>query len=201
MKTLKFEDKDLWLAARKTRITGSRLKDIVVLRGNEKKLGFWELLAERLEIADDESDSPMQRGTDLESEAIKAFEEYEGKTVNTDLVIWTRDDNESIAISPDGYIGETEAIECKCLASARHLEAYFTNKIPKDYWFQVLQYFIVNEKLEQLHFVMYDPRIPQKPYFKITVDRSTVQEEVDEYLEYQKKVIEEVNELANKLSF
>jgi putative phage-type endonuclease len=201
MKTLKFEDKDLWLAARKTRITGSRLKDIVVLRGSEKKIGFWELLAERLEIADDESDSPMQRGTDLESEAIKAFEEYEGKTVNTDLVIWTRDDNESIAISPDGYIGETEAIECKCLASARHLEAYFTNKIPKEYWFQVLQYFIVNEKLELLHFVMYDPRIPQKPYFKITVDRSTVQEEVDEYLEYQKKVIEEVNELANKLSF
>jgi putative phage-type endonuclease len=201
MKTLLFQDKDLWLAARKTRITGSRLKDIVVLRGSEKKIGFWELLAERLEIADNESDSPMQRGTDLEAEAIKAFEEYEGKTVNTDLVIWTRDDNESIAISPDGYIGETEAVECKCLASARHLEAYFTNKIPKDYWFQVLQYFIVNEKLEQLHFVMYDPRIPQKPYFKITVDRSTVQEEVDEYLEYQKKVIEEVNNLANQLSF
>jgi putative phage-type endonuclease len=201
MKTLKFEDKDLWLAARKTRITGSRLKDIVVLRGNEKKVGFWELLAERLEISDNESDSPMQRGTDLESEAIKAFEEYEGKTVNTDLVIWTRDDNESIAISPDGYIGETEAIECKCLASARHLEAYFTNKIPKDYWFQVLQYFIVNEKLEQLHFVLYDPRSPQKPYFKITVDRSTVQEEVEQYLEYQKKVIEEVNNLALELSF
>lgn len=201
MKTLVFQDKDEWLEARKTRITGSRLKDIVVLRGNEKKIGFWELLAERLEIADDESDSPMQRGTDLESEAIKAFEEHEGLKVNTDLIIWMRDDNESIAISPDGYIGETEAVECKCLASARHLEAYFTNKIPKDYWFQVLQYFIVNEKLEQLHFVMYDPRIPQKPYFKITVERSTVQEEVDEYLEYQKKVIEEVNELANKLSF
>ena len=201
MKTLKYETKEEWLEARKTRITGSRLKDIVVLRGNEKKQGFWELLAERLSIEDGEDENPMQRGTDLESEAIKQFEEYEGKTVNTDLVIWTRDDNESIAISPDGYIGETEAIECKCLASARHLEAYFTKKVPKDYWFQVLQYFIVNEKLEQLHFVMYDPRIPQKPYFKITVDRSTVQEEVDEYLTYQKKVLEEVNELVNQLSF
>jgi predicted phage-related endonuclease len=201
MKTLKFEDKDLWLAARKTRITGSRLKDIVVLRGNEKKIGFWELLAERLEIGDDQSDNPMQRGTDLEGDAIKAFEEAEGKSVSTDLVIWTRDDNESIAISPDGYIGETEAVECKCLASARHLEAYFNNKVPKDYWFQVLQYFIVNEKLEQLHLVMYDPRIPQKPYFKITIDRSEVQKEVEKYLEYQKKVIDEVNNLANQLSF
>jgi putative phage-type endonuclease len=201
MKTTKFEGRDEWLEARKTKITGSRLKDIVVLRGNEKKIGFWELLAERLQIADGESDSPMQRGTDLESEAIKAFEEHEGKKVNTDLVIWTRDDNESIAISPDGFIGETEAIECKCLASARHLEAYFTNKVPKDYWFQVLQYFIVNEKLEILHFVMYDPRIPQKPYFKFTIDRAEVAEEVEQYLEYQKKVIEEVNNLANQLSF
>jgi putative phage-type endonuclease len=201
MKTTKFEDRDEWLEARKTKITGSRLKDIVVLRGNEKKIGFWELLAERLQIKDGQNENPMQRGTDLESEAIMAFEEHEGKKVNTDLVIWTREDNESIAISPDGFIGETEAVECKCLASSRHLEAYFTNKIPKDYWFQVLQYFIVNEKLELLHFVMYDPRIPQKPYFKFTVDRSEVAEEVEQYLEYQRKVLEEVNSLANQLSF
>lgn len=201
MKTIKFDDRDEWLEARKTRITGSRLKDIVVLRGNEKKVGFWELLAERLCIEDGQDENPMQRGTDLEAEAIRAFTEHEGKEVNTDLVIWTRDDNESIAISPDGYVGETEAVEVKCLASARHLEAYFTKKVPKDYWFQVLQYFIVNEELEVLHFVMYDPRIPQKPYFKISIDRGDVQEEVEQYLEYQRKVIDEVNELANQLSF
>lgn len=201
MKTIKFDDRDEWLEARKTRITGSRLKDIVVLRGNEKKVGFWELLAERLCIEDGQDENPMQRGTDLEAEAIRAFTEHEGKEVNTDLVIWTRDDNESIAISPDGYIDETEAVEIKCLASARHLEAYFTKKVPKDYWFQVLQYFIVNEKLEVLHLVMYDPRIPQKPYFKISVERSDVQEDVDKYLEYQRKIIDEVNELANQLSF
>lgn len=201
MKTIKYETKEEWFAGRKTKITGSRLKDIVVLRGTEKKQGFWELLAERLSIPDNESDNPMQRGNDLEAEAIKAFEEYEGKKVDTDLVIWTRDDDESIAISPDGFIGETEAVECKCLASARHLEAYFTNKVPKEYWFQALQYFIVNEKLEQLHFVMYDPRIPQKPYFKITIERDTVKEEVEQYLEYQRNVLEEVNQLANQLSF
>jgi putative phage-type endonuclease len=200
MKTIKYDSKEDWFAGRKTRITGSRLKDIYAVR-KERKQGFWELLAERLEIGDDESDNPMQRGTELEAKAIKEFEEHEGKAVCTDLVIWTRDDNESIAISPDGYIGDTEAVECKCLASARHLEAYFEQKIPKEYELQVLQYFIVNEKLELLHFVMYDPRIPQKPYFKITVERATVQEDIDKYLEYQRKVIAEVNELANKLSF
>lgn len=200
MKTLKYENREDWLDGRKTRITGSRLKDIYAVR-KERKQGFWQLLAERLEVGDDQSEDPMQRGTDLESEAIRQFQEHEGKEVNTDLVIWVRDDNESIAISPDGYIGDTEAVECKCLASARHLEAYFTQEIPKEYWLQVIQYFVVNEKLEMLHFVMYDPRIPQKPYFKITVDRSTVQEEVNDFIEYEKRIIDEVNELANQLSF
>jgi putative phage-type endonuclease len=200
MKTIKFDNQEDWLAARKTRITGSRLKDIYAVR-KDRKQGFWELLAERLEVSDGESENPMERGNDLEAKAIATFTEHEGKEVNTELVIWTRDDNESIAISPDGYIGETEAVEVKCLASAKHLEAYFTQTIPKDYWLQVLQYFIVNEKLEQLHFVMYDPRIPQKPYFKITVDRGEVEDEVEIYLDYQNKVIKEVNEFANKLSF
>jgi len=200
MKTLNFEDRQEWLKARKTRITGSRLKDIYAVR-KERKQGFWELLAERLEIGDDQSENPMERGTELEGEAIQQFEIHEGKKVSTDLVIWTRDDNESIAISPDGFIGETEAVEVKCLASSRHLEAWFEKKVPKDYWLQVIQYFIVNEKLELLHFVMYDPRIPQKPYFKITVTREEVAEEVEQYLAYQKKVLEEVNALALELSF
>ncbi len=200
MKTISYTDREEWLSGRKTKITGSRLKDIYAVR-KERKQGFWELLAERLEIGDDESDNPMQRGIDLEKSAIEAFEEAEGKKVNTDLVIWMRDDNSSIAISPDGFIGETEAVECKCLASSRHLQTWFEQEIPKEYWLQVIQYFIVNEKLEQLHFVMYDPRIPQKPYFKITIDRGNVEEEVVQYLEYQRKVLEEVNNLANQLSF
>jgi putative phage-type endonuclease len=200
MKTVKFEDKDEWLAARKTKITGSRLKDIYGVR-KERKQGFWELLAERLEVGDDQSDNPMQRGSDLESDAIKMFEEVEGKKVNTDLVIWMRDDNASIAISPDGYIGETEAVECKCLASSKHLQAWFEQKIPDEYKLQVVQYFIVNEKLEALHFVMYDPRIPQKPYFKFTFYRDDMAVEIDTYLEYQRKVLAEVNEMVNQLSF
>ena len=200
MKTIKFDNREDWLDSRKTRITGSRLKNIYGVR-KERKQGFWELLAERLEIGDDQSDNPMQRGNDLEAEAIEQFEEYEGKKVNTDLVIWTREDNESIAISPDGFIGDTEAVEVKCLASARHLEAYFEKKVPKEYELQVLQYFIVNDKLETLYFVMYDPRIPQKPYFKITIDREGVKEDIETYLEFQMRVIAEVNELANQLSF
>ena len=36
----KFETKDEWMEARKGKITGSRLKDIVVKRGIDEKIGF-----------------------------------------------------------------------------------------------------------------------------------------------------------------
>lgn len=200
MKTLKFEDREEWLAARRGKITGSRLKDIVVKRGTGKKIGFYELIAERLGIAADEENA-MERGSRLESEAVERFVKETGKKVDTSLVIWTRDDNESIAISPDGFMGKKEAIEVKCLSSARYIEALLTQKIPDEYEFQVLQYFIVNNDLQTLHFVFYDPRIIVKDYFVIEVTRESLGEQIAEYLEYQKKTLEEVNEIVNQLTF
>ena len=125
MITTKFETKEEWMLARKGKITGSRLKDIIVKRGTGQKLGFYELIAERLAVAPD-TESPMERGTRLEPEAIERFEKETGKKVDASLVIWSREDNENIALSPDGSIGETEAVECKCLSSSRHLEAWLT---------------------------------------------------------------------------
>lgn len=200
MQTLKFEDKNSWLAARRGKITGSRLKDIVVKRGTGYKLGFYELIAERLGIAADD-ESAMDRGTRLEPEAMERFITETKKKVDTSLIIWTRDDNENIAVSPDGFMGKKEAVEVKCLSSARHIEAWLTQKIPDEYEFQKLQYFIVNEDLQKLHFAFYDPRLLAKPFFVITVKRKDVEEDVKTYLEYQKNVIEEVNKIVNELTF
>lgn len=200
MKTQKFETREEWLAARRGKITGSRLKDIIVKRGTGKKLGFYELIAERLGIpADDESS--MDRGNRLEPEAMEVFVKETKKKVDTSLVIWMRDDNDNIAISPDGFIGKTEAVEVKCLSSARHIEALLTKEIPDEYEFQKLQYFIVNEKLKVLHFAFYDPRLLAKPFFTIEVKREDVQAEVDEYLDYQKRTLEEVDAIVNELTF
>ena len=200
MKTLKFEDRDQWLLARRGKITGSRLKDIIVKRGTKPKLGFYELIAERIAVAPDD-ESAMDRGTRIECEAIDRFEKEFGKAVCRDLVIWAREDNESIAISPDGFIGDTEAVEAKCLSSARHLEAWLTQQIPDEYEYQKLQYFIVNSDLQTLHFAFFDPRIPSKDFFCITVQREDVQAEVDQYLEYQRKTLEEVDRIVNQLTF
>lgn len=201
MKQLRFESRDEWLAYRRGKITGSTLKDIVVKRGTGKKLGSYELIAARLGLpADDEN--AMLRGQRLEPEALAMFTEKTGKKLDTSLIIWERDDDESIAVSPDGVVaGEIEAVETKCLGSAKHIEAWVTQKIPDDFQFQKLQYFIVNEQLEILYFVFYDPRLIAMPYFVIEVKREDVEKEVAEYLEYQRKELEWVNEIVNKLTF
>jgi putative phage-type endonuclease len=203
MQTLKFDTREEWLEARRGKITGSRLKDVAVKRGTAKKLAFYELIAERLTVNpdDDVEENPMDRGTRLEPEALARFTKETKKKVDTSLVIWTRDDNESIAISPDGFIGKTEAVETKCLSSALHIKAFLTQQIPSDYIEQGLQYFIVNDKLKVLHFAFYDPRIPVKDFFVIPIKRKDVQEQIDQYLAYQRDTLNEVEEIVNSLTF
>lgn len=205
MRQLTFNTIEEWKAARQGKITGSTLKDIVTLRGDGKKVGYWNLIADRLSEQPD-GENAMDRGTRLEPEAIEQFVEHTGKEVNTDLVIWVRDDNDNIALSPDGFIEHngkiTEAVEVKCLDRAKHAEAIVTNKIPKDYDFQVLQYFVVNDDLEQLHFVMYDPRFIEKLRLKMfVVDRAEVADNVEKYLEYERNTLEEINSIVADLTF
>lgn len=199
MKIQTFEDRDEWMAARRGRITGTRLGDIMPKRGGGMKIGYYELIAERLAVLaeGENTETPMDRGNRLQDEAMQRFTIETGFSVDTSLVIWSRDDNEKIAISPDGNISETEAVEVKCLSSARHIEAWLTKTIPCEYDEQVLQYFIVNDKLQKLHFVFYDPRISCKPYFVIEVKRD--QEQVTEYLELERKTLMQVEEIINKL--
>lgn len=200
MKTLKFDSREDWLDARRGKITGSRLKDIVVKRGTGMKIGFYELIAERL-AAKPNGENPMDRGARLEDEAIDRFEKETGKKADRGLVIWTRDDTENIAVSPDGFIGETEAVEAKCLASSRHIEAYLTKEIPSEYKEQATQYFIVNEKLEKLFFCFYDPRLIAKDFFIIEISREMVKKEIEEYLDYQKNILDQVDKIVLELTF
>jgi predicted phage-related endonuclease len=200
MKTLVFENKDDWMEARRGKITGSRLKDIIVKRGTGFKIGVYEVIAERLGLSTAWED-PMERGSRLEPEAIERFEREMGKKVDASLVIWVRDDNDGIAVSPDGVIGKTEAVEAKCLSSAQHIKAWLTKKIPDEYYEQGVQYFIVNDKLKKLHFAFYDPRIPSKDFFVLTMERVDVQETVDEWLEKQRKALEYVENEVKKLAF
>ena len=201
MKSTLYQSKEEWLEARRGKFTGSRLKDIIVKRGTDEKIGFYETIAERIAIAPT-NENPMERGIRLEDEAIQILCGKSGKEVDTSLVIWERDDNSSIAISPDGFIGETEAVEVKCLSSARHIEAYITKQIPDEYFYQVIQYFIVNDKLEKLYFVMYDPRMPEHLQLHwIEKTREELEEDIAFCLDYQKQKLEKIEQIINELTF
>jgi len=198
MQIVKFENEEEWLEFRKGKITGS--KKIRPSRGNNKLTGFYELIAEKLALPAGDK-NPMERGKELEAEAIEEFAKITGKKVDNNLVILLRDDNANIALSPDGIISDEEMVEVKCLSSARHIEAFLKQEIPSEYKEQVLQYFVVNEKLQTLYFVFYDPRLMVHQLFYITVLRETIKAEVESYLEFQRKTLEEINSIVNDLSF
>lgn len=201
MQVKKFQNKEEWLDARRGKITGSRLKDIVVKRGTGEKIGFYEIIAERLATTP-ETENPMDRGIRLEDEAIQKYSEMNNLEFDTSLVIWEKDNNPNIAISPDGFMGSKEAIEVKCLSSARHIEARLTNKHPKEYHEQIMQYFIVNDDLEKLHFVMYDPRMPENlQIVAFVINRGDVEQDIVELCEYQTQKLKEIDEIINKLTF
>jgi predicted phage-related endonuclease len=204
MKTLKFETKEDWLNARRGRVTGSKLKDIVSKRNpNVLKLGFYELVADKISLPSS-GESQMDIGIRLEEEAVARFTKETGKKVDASLVIWHRDDNESIAYSPDAFIpGKkiTEAVEVKCLSAPRHIEAYITQEIPDEYIHQTRQAFVANEDLKTLHVVFYNPLIPSKDYFVIKVERKNIEAEIKEHLEYELQILEKVNGFVAELTF
>ena len=200
------QNSEEWKEIRRGKITGSKLAGITPkARGAGRKIGFYELLAERLAL-DEGHEDPMERGHRLEAEAVELFEKT--NNVKVDRVGFCVSDlNPNIALSPDGLIMDTadgkykEAVEVKCLSAARHLEAWDLQKIPGDYDEQVIQYFIVCEDLQTLHFTFYDPRIAACPLFTIKVTRAEVEGSIQEYLTYQMVVLEEVEELLHKLLF
>lgn len=243
MKTIKFEDKEIWKEYRKGKITGSILDDVFAVKevtvndikqvldkaGVEykktakkedllslipeelndevkakltKKLEFYELLAHKVAVPETGEEDPMERGTRLEAEALEVFAKKTGNKVSNELVMWVSDINDSLAYSPDGcVISDEEVVETKCLSSACHLYIYYEKEIPTKYKKQNLQAFIVNDKLQKLHFVCYDPRIPALPIHWITINREEVADEIALYKKYEVQLMEELNALAEELTF
>lgn len=194
-----------WLEARKNKITGSKLADVLPKkRGAGLKIGFYQLVADRLAI-EDNSERPDERGHSLEFEALAEFSKLTGKKTKQ-VGLCVSDLHENIAVSPDALIPDadglfSEAVEIKCLSSARHIEAMCENKVPSEYYEQVVQYFIVNDDLKKLYFVFYDPRIAARPMFWIEVTREEVQEDIEEFTKAQIQILKDVEELAEKIIF
>lgn len=133
--------------------------------------------------------SAMARGHLLEPEAIEAFNAKTGKKADPACVVWEREDNPNIYISPDATIGLKEAVEVKCLDSWRVVKAYLTQEIPEDYSGQILKYFIVNDKLETLYFVFYTDLIPGLELQVFEIKREDIADKIPEAKAYEEQIM------------
>lgn len=185
---------DEWFFARKGRITGTTLKGLMSTQKVAREDAEYELIAERLSIStEDDEENDRDRGIRLEPEAIAAFEFETGKSVEA-CGFCAHDDEQFIAQSPDGLVGDTEAVEVKCLVGKYHVRAWLTNEIPDKHYWQAVQYFVVNPKLELLHFVCYNPNIPVHPLHIIEKRREELAEDIQKAAETQKVVLARINE-------
>lgn len=196
------QNSEEWFEFRRGKIGSSKLKDIVVLRGTSKKDGFYQLLADRLAINTETEEDARGRGHRLEEEAAQEFEKDTG-LVTVKNGAWVSDFNPNVYISPDRAIKDdlTQAVEIKCFEDKHHIRAYLEDGVPKKLYFQILQYFIVNDQLEKLHVVFYTDRIPSMKYKRLEVTREEVEKDVEKYKQYQIDTLAEIDEIVEKYAF
>ena len=179
----------------------------------EPKKRYYEIIAERVARPLTPNDyvdklegrpfSMMERGHILEPEAREAVEKKLKKKFVGGEAVWQRDDNPNIYISPDGWVESkgkvTEALEIKCLESAKIIEAFLTGNYPKEYFPQVCKYFIVNEDLKTLYFALYTDLIPELELQIWTIKREDVEASLEEMRAYEDAVMQMIDRDAQKI--
>ena len=118
------------------------------------------------------------RGNEFESLAANEYEKRTGVKLIEDG-LWLRDNQLLHGCSPDRSTEDHKgAIEIKCLGGENHLKYCEKNIIPDEHKLQVLNYFVVNEKLEWLDFVLYRPEFYPLPFHTIRVTREELAEDI-----------------------
>lgn len=184
-----------WDQIRAGKITGTKLKGLL---GRTSQEWIYRIAAENI-TGGETGENAMQRGVRLESEALEFFKSVTGHDVRE--VGFIESSNPGIGMSPDGVIygfGDdkdkvVQAVEIKCLAGWKHLKAFVEASPPKEYEAQILQYFICNEDLQVLHFVLYHDLFPIKSQMvHLVIHRSDVMDKITNALGVQKEALKEV---------
>jgi len=203
-----------WQDARMAKVTGTK-SEAVMGTSQARTTLVAELIAEEAtEMSKAHvSSAEMERGTAEEIFAIRAFEKQTGKKVDR-IGMCIHETMDWVTLSPDGLIKNsegkyTEAVEVKCPDSKKAILYKIHNQmpmeetglmgvkgplagapflgIPADYKWQVVHYFVVNEDLERLHFVVYDERFigEEMKLYIVTVERKNeiLQEAIAKELE------------------
>lgn len=158
-----------WFELRWGRIGGTASKGLFV----KSDTLLIDILSQRLEEFEPEdgfTSDAMERGKELEPFAREYLNSYTGLEFKE--TGWLQSlKNELLGISPDGITDcEINAIETKCFGRKEHTRVLLLNDIPKDNIHQVLQYFTVNPKLENLYWLAFRPESVRHFIKHITLD-------------------------------
>jgi exodeoxyribonuclease (lambda-induced) len=158
----------------------------------EQELGYYDV---------DEYTSPeMEWGTDHEAQAIEQYEQATGVSV-TRVGMLQSDRYDLLTVSPDGLVGDVGAVEVKCPKTKTHVRYIRMGVIPAEYKPQVLQYFLVHDKLQWLDFISFDPRLERKPIFIKRVTRAELQLEIDDAWAKVERFITKLNKYKEEIWF
>lgn len=194
---------DEWRQERLCKISGTRLGDAIGTSVKQETL-INELVAEFLTDEPKEviASKAMQLGTEAEEYAVHEYEIITGEL--TEKVGICVSKYEWLINSPDRLIRRDgkfkKAVEIKSPNPETAVRYIRKGEIPKEYFPQVLDYFLVNEDLEELDFVVYSPKINNQYRLWIkTVTREELKEELKEaeakLLKFREKWLEALRKL------
>jgi len=185
-----------------------------------QKKEYYRLLAEKLGYSDDLEEDPRDRGHRLEPEAAEKISEKTGLKL-IEVGFCKREDYEGIALSPDRFVVENTAVievdddgivtntdvlrflggvEIKSPGVVNHLEIWKTNKVPAEYWWQVIQYFVVAD-VDYVIFASYNPLVKEYPLHLIKINKEDVLADITESFDNQVNVIKHLEKDVLSLTF
>lgn len=165
-----------WWAYKVGKISGTRFGQLISSRENS----LIEELADEImngycEISDFE-DEDIIFGKENESIAIDLYEEKSGITFERGGVLQS-DTCKMHMASPDGINYEKGiVVEVKCTRHGKTHLKRFLNGVDSNYKTQVINYFAVDPKIKEVHFVSYCPFRPERPVVVQIITRDTVLE-------------------------
>jgi len=205
MKILKSEQgSEQWLIDRLCVITGTRLKAVMgTVKAQDTLIN--ELIAEHLTDRPKEmyKSVTMQRGNDEEHFAIKQYEKQTGVKIES-FGLCIHSEFEWLGLSPDGFTKNLlHGTEVKAPNTDTLVGYLRAGTIPKEYYWQVIQYFIVNEKLKTLDFLPYDPRVKldKLQLVPISVTRKDLEDDINKAMERLLKFREKWISEQDRLTF
>lgn len=196
-----FNNREEWKKAR--RIGGS---DLATIMGE----GKWQTISdiytrlvypERAKSNNLDNNPRVQEGARAEEHIrnLFALEHPNIKVINPPSENWlfVRNDNEFITVSPDGILDDyTGALEIKDIEiySNKQLESWKSGDIPKQYFYQIMQYFIVLNTVKDIYLVarikvMNSGELDHVEEYTYHFDRDNFKEEIKKCLQIEKAFI------------